>query len=142
TLARSFNRTSAALEDNRTGLDSKIQAKVNEINAAAKSLGDLNKQIQISKTAGGQSNDLLDARQRVIDQLASLTGATPYTNGTGDVSMALPGGMALVSDVRAGQFSALPDAANDGHLELRITRADGSGPVVLPGASLGGEMGG
>ena len=64
------------------------------------------------------------------------------TNAQGDVSMALPGGTALVSDDRAAKLSTIADAANGGHLALRITRADGSGPVPLPSGAVGGTLGG
>ena len=141
-LATSFNQTAGAINDARNGLDSAIMGKVSEVNAAAQSLADLNKQIEIAGSAGGQPNDLLDARQKVVDQLASLTGATPYANGRGDVSMALPGGMTIVSDTRAGQFSVLPDAANGGHLKLQLSRSDGSPPSDWDGSGLGGTLGG
>jgi flagellar hook-associated protein 1 FlgK len=141
-LARSFNQTVSSIEEARTGLDAAIQGDLNEINAAARSLSDLNRQIQIAKAPGGQPNDLLDKRQVAIDTLARLTGATPYTNATGDVSMALPGGAALVTDGGAGQLSAAPDPANGGHLLLRLTRADGTGPVDLASGGVGGEVGG
>jgi flagellar hook-associated protein 1 FlgK len=141
-LARSFNQTVGAIEDGRYGLDARILGKVDEINAAARSLASLNVQIQTSGAANGTPNDLLDARQKTIETLASLTGATPYTNNVGDVSMALPGGTVLVSDGRAAQVSAVPDPANGAHLTLRLTRPDHSGPVDVASASLGGEMGG
>jgi len=141
-LATSFNQTAGAINDARNGLDSAIMGKVSEVNAAAQKLADLNRQIEIATTVGGQPNDLMDARQRVVDQLASLTGATPYLSGRGDISMALPGGMTIVSDTRAGKFSALPDAANDGHLKLQFTRSDSSPPMDWDGAALGGTLGG
>ena len=141
-LATSFNQTAASIASSRSGVDAAIGGKVSEINAAAKSLADLNSQIEISRSAGGQSNDLLDARQQAVDKLAGLTGATPYTNGAGDISMALPGGTALVVDTHAAQFSTLPDAANGGYVKLQLTRADGSSPADWNGSSLGGTIGG
>jgi len=141
-LATSFNQTASAISSARTGLDAAIQGKVTEVNAAANALADLNKQIQISKSAGGESNDLLDARQTAVDNLATLTGATPYTDGAGNISMALPGGTALVVGGSAGQFSAVPDPSNDGLLKLQLNRADGSPPTDWNGSSLGGTMGG
>jgi len=141
-LAASFNQTAGAIDAARTGLDASITGKVGEVNAAAQKLADLNIQIEISSSAGGKSNDLLDARQKVVDQLASLTGATPYVNGRGDISMALPGGIALVSDNRAAQFRVLPDAANGGHLKLQFDRGDGSPPFDWNGSALSGTLGG
>lgn len=141
-LATSFNQTAGAISSARTGLDSSITGNVNQINAAAQSLADLNKQVQIAKSAGGQPNDLLDQRQTAIDTLATLTGATPYTDAAGNVSMALPGGTALVVNGNAGTFSAVPDPSNNGLLKLQLNRGDGSPPVDWDGTTLGGTMGG
>jgi len=141
-LATSFNQTAGSIDDARTGLDAAITGKVAEVNAAAQKLADLNVQIEIAGSAGGKPNDLLDARQQVVDQLASLTGATPYVNGRGDISMALPGGMAIVSDTRAAQFKVLPDAANNGHVKLQFDRKDGSPPFDWNGSALSGTLGG
>jgi flagellar hook-associated protein 1 FlgK len=141
-LTRSFNQTADAIEDARTGLDAKIAGNLDTINAAARQLSDLNRQIKLVQGSSGQANDLMDKRQMAIDTLASLTGATPYRNSEGDVSMALPGGGTLVSDGGAGQLSAIADPSNGGHLSIRLTRVDGSGPVTLAASSLGGEIGG
>lgn len=141
-LARAFNQTAASIEAARDGIDSKMISQVNTINAAARTLADLNRQIQVASNGGANPNDLIDARHKVIDELAALTGSTPYVNSAGDVSMAFPGGTALVSDTRAGQLSLVPDASNGGHLALRFTRADGSGPVDTTAFSIGGEMAG
>ncbi|HEY4184081.1 MAG TPA: flagellar hook-associated protein FlgK [Polyangia bacterium] len=141
-LATSFNQTASSISAARSGLDSAITGKISEVNAAAQSLANLNIQVEVARSSGGSANDVLDARQQAVDTLASLTGATPYTNAAGDISMALPGGTALVVDGHAGSFSAVPDAANGGLLKLQLTRADGSGPSDWNGSSLGGTLGG
>jgi flagellar hook-associated protein 1 FlgK len=141
-LATSFNQTANSINDARTGLDAAMTGKVAEVNAAAQKLADLNVQIEIAGSAGGKPTDLLDQRQMAVDHLASLTGATPYVNGRGDISMALPGGMAIVSDTRAGAFSMIPDAANGGHLKLQFSRNDGSPPFDWNGSALSGTLGG
>jgi flagellar hook-associated protein 1 FlgK len=142
TLTRSFNRTSQSIEDARNGLDDKINGTINDVNTAASGMAALNTEIRTARANGAEPNDLLDARRNLQDKLTALTGATPVTNTRGDVSMALPGGMALVSDDRAAQLSSIPDSSNRGHLTLRITRADGSGPVSLPSSAAGGTLGG
>jgi len=142
TLTRSFNRTSLAIEDARSGLDDKINGIVDEVNTAATNMAALNAQIRTARAGGAEPNDLLDARRRLQDKLTELTGATPVTNKQGDVSMALPGGTALVSDDRAAQLQTIPDSSNRGHLTLRMIRADGSGPVSLPTSAAGGALGG
>ena len=141
-LARAFNQTVGAIESARTGLDSQILGQVDKVNATMRALADLNVQIQSLRSSGGAANDLLDQRQTAIDTLAQMTGATPYTNNMGDVSMSLPGGVVLVSDGRPATFAAVGDASNQGHLKLQIVRTDGSGPVDVPTSVLGGEIGG
>ena len=141
-LARAFNQTVGAIESARTGLDSQVLGQVDKVNATMRALADLNKQIQSLRSSGGAANDLLDQRQTAIDTLAQMTGATPYTNNMGDVSMSLPGGVVLVSDARAATFAAVGDSANQGHLKLQIVRTDGSGPIDVPMSVLGGEIGG
>jgi flagellar hook-associated protein 1 len=142
TLTSAFNRTSQSLEDARSGLDSSINGSIDDVNTAATNMAALNTQIRMARANGAEPNDLLDARRTLQDKLTKLTGATPVTNARGDVSMALPGGTALVSEDRAAQLSSIPDSSNGGHLSLRITRADGSGPVSLPSSAAGGQIGG
>jgi flagellar hook-associated protein 1 FlgK len=141
-LATSFQQTASAVESARTGLDAAVAGKLNDVNIAAQKVADLNGQILIARTAGGQPNDLIDARQSAIDELATLTGAVPYDSGQGNISIALPGGTALVSDTRAAVLSVASDSTNGGHSKIRITRADGSGPVDWTGPSFGGTVGG
>ena len=138
-LAQSFNRTSQAIEDARSGLDDKINGIVNEVNTDAANMASLNAQIRTARAGGAEPNDLLDARRQLQDKLTELTGAQPVMDSQGDVSMALPGGTALVSQDRAAQLSTIPDSSNRGHLSLRITRADGSGPVRYRPARRGGD---
>ena len=45
-------------------------------------------------------------------------------------------------DGTAGKLSTVADAANGGHLAIRFTRPDGSGPVAVNAAVFGGKVGG
>jgi flagellar hook-associated protein 1 FlgK len=141
-LTRTFNRTSASLEDVRDGVDAKLAGTVTQVNQDAAGMAALNTQIRMARSTGAQPNDLLDQRQQLQDELSQLTGAVPVTNDQGDVSMALPGGAALVSEQKAGKLSVIPDPSNGGHLAIQLTRADGTGPVTIAGNAIGGQLGG
>jgi len=141
-LSQSFNSTAANIEAARTGIDAQLQGSLEEINRSAMNLASLNVKIGAASATGGRPNDLLDARQNEIDKLAAFTGGRPVPDADGNVSFMMPGGMALVSGVRAGQFSALPDPANRGHLALRLTPSDGSSPVPVANDRVGGKLGG
>ena len=102
----------------------------------------LNRAIREARASGAEPNDLLDARTRVRDRLAELTGAQPIPDADGNVSMALADGTALVSGDHAARLGTLPDPAGGGHLSLTLVRADGTGPVPLDAGAVGGRIGG
>lgn len=142
TLAQSFNRTATAIDQARDGLDSKIDGLVTQVNSMAQRMAELNRSIRTARANGAEPNDLLDARQRLQDDLATLAGATPVPNAQGDVSMVLASGTALVSEDHAATLSVLPDPTNRGHLAIEITLADGTGPIPvnLTSGTLGGVL--
>ncbi|MFZ5444148.1 MAG: flagellar hook-associated protein FlgK [Myxococcota bacterium] len=142
-LALSFNRASASIEQARTGIDSKLEGRLPEINESLAQIARLNTQIRAARSAGGEPNDLLDARQKLGDRLAELTGARPVPNDAGDLNLVLPSGTALTSASAAGRLSVLPDPANRGHFQLYVTKPDGSSAQPLterPGGELGGLL--
>ena len=137
TLALSFNRTRAALEDARTGVDQKLTGDVQQANDLARNVASLNAQIRAARAGGAEPNDLLDARQQAVDQLAQLTGASPVTTSEGDVSLFLPGGAPLVTSMQAATLSTIADPSNSGHLALQLSNG-GVTQSVSPGGELGG----
>ncbi len=141
-LAQTFNRTSQSIEAARAGLDARAEGLTGEINTEAAAVAQLNGQIHAARASGGEPNDLLDLRQKHLDELARLAGATQVPTSDGDVNVMLPGGVAIVSGTRAGALSVLPDATNDGHVQIMAKQTDGSGPTALANGALGGELGG
>lgn len=142
TLGFAFNRTAGSLTAGRDGVDAKIGGLADEINEAASAVARLNKEVRAAMAGGYSPNDLLDVRQKHLDKLSELTGATPLPSGTGEINVLLPGGVSLVTGNRAASVDTLPDPANGGHLALRMIPVDGSTPVTLPNAQLGGTAGG
>ncbi|HET6412291.1 MAG TPA: flagellar hook-associated protein FlgK [Anaeromyxobacter sp.] len=139
TLATSFNQTRGALEEARTGVDQKLSGDVAQVNDLAQTVASLNGQIRAARAGGAEPNDLLDARQQAVDQLAQLSGALPVATSEGDVSLFLSGGAPLVTSLKAGTLSAVPDPANGGHLGLEL-KAGGVQRKVSPGGELGGLL--
>ena len=140
TLSRSFNQASSSIESARTGVDSQLQSTLPQVNRLAAQVASLNTQIQQQAALGGAPNELLDARQQAEDQLVQLTGAVPVQDDKGNLNLTLQDGTAIVVGGSAAQLSATPDANNGGHLALRITHTDGTGPSVVTVSS--GTLGG
>ncbi|MFT3838889.1 MAG: flagellar hook-associated protein FlgK [Myxococcaceae bacterium] len=140
-LTRNFSATRQQIVDARSGLDTQVSGVLPEVNQTAAQLAQLNTQIRIAAATGGSPNDLLDARQKLSDKLSQLTGATLVASGNGDFNLVMSDGSALVQGDKSATLSAVPNAANEGHLKLQLTRLDGSGPVDV-GTLSGGQLGG
>lgn len=140
-LATAFNQTATALDAASVGIDSRLSGLLPELNEALQQIARFNTQIAQASINGGRPNDLLDARQRLVDRVAELTGAVPIPNQGTDANLALPSGVPLVLGERASSFSALPDPANGGRLGLFITTPSATAAVQLTQAP-GGELGG
>ncbi len=141
-LGLSFARAAQSIDEARSGVDAKLGGIVSEVNNAAAAVARLNREIRQSRAGGAEPNDLLDTRNRHLDKLAELTGATPVPNAQGDLGVALGNGTALVSGDRAASLSLVPDPASNGRAAIAIRPPDGSGPTTLPGNLFAGATGG
>lgn len=142
TLGFTFNRTISAVTDARTGIDEELKGVVDQVNDAARAVARLNMEVKAAMAGGIPPNDQLDLRQKYLDRLAELTGATQVRTGTGDINVVLPGGRALVTGNKSAQLIGSADAGNLGHLTLSLQQADGSPPVALANSQVGGTAGG
>jgi len=140
-LAVAFNNTASGLTQARGGVDAQLDGLVPQINGLSQQIAKLNDQISSARSSGAEPNDLLDARQAAQDQLSQLTGASALTDAHGNVSMVLANGQALVSGDQASTLSTFVDASNGGHLGLQLAPPGGAAALV-PGASVGGTVGG
>src|ERR1700712_3363250 len=86
-ISRALRDASTQLGSLTTAAASQVSGDVTTINNLATQVAGLNKSILDATTAGQSPNDLLDSRDRAIDQLHQLAGVTTHENSLGVVDV-------------------------------------------------------
>ena len=94
----------------KTFIKQSIESKVSDINTLTTNITNINKQIAALKTKGIDSNDLLDKRESLLQDLSKLTNITVNTQNNGMVDVITPGG-SLVSGSSATNLTFDIDTA-------------------------------
>lgn len=114
-MAKQFNTLSARFEDIRQLVNNNLDTSVKEVNAFAKSIADLNKQItdDIGKSSGQQlPNALMDQRDLLLAKMAEKVDVSVVPQPDGSFSLFMGQGQPLVLGNHASSVSLL-QAAND-----------------------------
>lgn len=111
---------------------------VSQVNVAATQIAELNGAIRDAAASGAAPNDLIDRRNLLAQNLASLTGATGTIESDGTMTLRIDGN-ALVSgsDARAIVLTGPPSIESG--TAMTLTWATPSGMTV---DAVGGELGG
>jgi flagellar hook-associated protein 1 FlgK len=88
-VAQLFQQYDTQLTAVRDGSVTRLQATIDEINAVATQVADLNGRILGAEAGGTQAPGLRDERDRLIDRLADLGGARTVPQADGSVSVLL-----------------------------------------------------
>lgn len=131
-LTEQLHKLAADMDTLRQDTEFRLASSVDRVNALAEEVARLNRAIAADETGGETSGDLRDARDRAIDELATLIPVQVMERENGNVGV-LTSGLSLV------------DAAHHGTLEIRV-----SGGTVRLGLvghpndlpDLGGQTGG
>ena len=148
-LTNSLNRRAGDLIQIRRDIDQEIVQDVQDLNQLAGEIARLNGEIANITSMDLQPNDLLDERDRLLDQLAEYSDLSVGTQENGEVLVSL-GGHALVVGREIFQLETNPDPANsnlaavtwedgqafhpvEGTLTARLTSRDEVIPDLLAG---------
>lgn len=140
TVATTLAAGSKTVDAQWSAIRGTVTGQVAQLNDAAKQVADLNGRIRTALASGGNANELLDQRDQLTEQIATLAGGTTRTNADGTVDVLL-GGNPLVqgTDARSvilGGGARLADGA-----AVTLTWTSGSaGAVSLTGGSIGGAL--
>jgi flagellar hook-associated protein 1 len=137
-LAGRFNRTAGGIAVLQREADDRIRAEVAEADALVARIADLNKAIGTSEVNGGSANELRDARDHALEQLAERfeVRGVERDDGTVDVFLA-SSGAALVVGRDAARLAVQNGPANglDGAPLAVVGTISASGAfLTLPGA--------
>ena len=133
-LTSQIQKLAGDIDRLRQDTEFRLGSAVDRINTLAQEVARLNREISADETTGQTSGDLRDARDRAIDELASLIPVQVMERENGSVGV-LTSGLSLV------------DAAHHGTLEVRVSGGTvGVGlegrPGLLPdmGSGVGGML--
>ncbi|MDH3712544.1 MAG: flagellar hook-associated protein FlgK [Gammaproteobacteria bacterium] len=140
-LAARFHYLDDRMADQATSANQRIEGMVNEINALARSLGEINQDILGVGGSRAQSNpDLLDRRDQTLLELSKLVTVSAVEQADGRINVFIGSGQTLVTNDSVFTLSTFADAADASRLRIGYNGVAGSGDIT--DALNGGELGG
>lgn len=134
-LSTSFNNTVNDLNTIKENINNTLLSELDTVNAQLEEIAGLNDRIYSIEVRGQTANTARDQRDTILKDLATTIGATSYENDNGMVSVALPGGLPLVSGNMAMSITPVTNGAD---LDLELN-AGGTTRTLL-NSNLGGEF--
>lgn len=128
-LATALSTTRSRLTDIRRETDNAVRSTVDEVNALASHVAELNTRITGAEHSGANASELRDQRSQAVEKLSELTGARALEDQNGMVTLTLGDGRALVLGDHASKLAAT-DTPPDGLAALTL---DGTAVVIGDG---------
>jgi flagellar hook-associated protein 1 FlgK len=122
-LGASLAQTRQSLTSIQRNLDEDIRGAVQSANLLIEQIATLNSQISTTESRNEVANDFRDQRQKLLQELTSLTGATVREETDGQVSV-IAGGLLLVGGGRSASLQA-EDVNSIGLHTITFQTADG-----------------
>ncbi|URL57619.1 flagellar hook-associated protein FlgK [Luteibacter flocculans] len=118
TLVSTFRSLSSQFQQIDQQTNQQITAAVGDINSLARSIADLNGEIQRASVGGASPNDLLDARDQAISQLSQIVGVNVSQGSDGMVTVSIGNGQPLVNGTDASKLSTAQNQYDSSRLEV------------------------
>jgi flagellar hook-associated protein 1 FlgK len=131
----------ARLREMSSEVDSRLGGEASEITQLAQGVARLNGDIAASIQQTGQPpNDLLDQRDKLIDQLSGKVGVTVVAEGNSTLNVFIGSGQPLVLGTIASKITTVPDTLDPERLQLALQT--NAGTVDISRSVTGGTLGG
>ena len=131
------------LREMSADVDARLPIEASEISGLARGVARLNGDIAVAIQQTGQPpNDLLDQRDKLIDQLSSKVGVTVVAEGNSSLNVFIGNGQPLVLGTTASTITTVSDPLDPTRLQLALQTAGGSVDISrsVSGGSLGGLL--
>ena len=119
-LARQIGAVANSVQTARSEADRKIGADIGQVNAAMARVAEMNVEIREHLSSGRDPSAMMDQRQQLIDQIASVVPLREVPRDHGQIALFTTGGAVLV-DGRAARFGF----TSVGIVEADMTLASG-----------------
>lgn len=137
-LGQRFNSLRQLLSVQRQSIYQQRTAIVSQVNDAAATIATLNQQIVSASTSGVSGSNLMDARDKKIDELASMVGIQVIDQPDGTRSIAMRDGQPLVVGTKSATMSVQNNSSGTQTLKLNFANES----FTLTSGNLGGQLGG
>jgi len=136
-----FKSYDTQLQQIGSDVEAQIGSEATQINTLGNSIAQLNKQIAAGFAQTGQPpNDLLDQRDKLLDQLSQHIDISLSRQGDGQVNVFVGSGQALVLAGTAAQVTTIADPYNVARHNIGLK--SGSATVDITANTTGGTLGG
>lgn len=117
-------------EEVRKSVYNDLEGKLNDVNFLLKDISELNRKIFETQIKGGDANDLMDLRDKSIDELSQLANITVTWDKEGSANITI-GGLAVADRYNAEQIKF---SLSDG--KVTLTSFNGAFKLALNGGEL------
>lgn len=141
-LLSQFKEADRRLQEMERDTNHQIENKVKDINIYAEKIAGLNQQIsRIRSVSGSEPNDLLDVRDRLVNEINSLIGVKVIEQN-GNYNVTFANGLPLVTGEKANRLEAVPSSKDDSRFSIGFVGANGQVREIPDESFRGGELSG
>jgi flagellar hook-associated protein 1 FlgK len=132
------------LDDIGSEINSRIRGEVAEVNSLAQGIARLNNEISagIARTGGQPPNDLLDQRDRLLDELSQKISVNAVRQDGGTVNVFVGSGQPLVLGADVNQLTTIQDPFDSTRLTIALETPGSTVDISrnISGGAIGGLL--
>ena len=141
TLASRFNYVDSRLSELAEDMNQRMSVFVEDVNRHLSDVAKLNEQIErLQRSAGGSPNELLDQRDKTLEDLSKLMRIDVRAQSDGSINVFTTSGHRLVSPSGAESLRLSQGVQSDGPVQVFVSAAGGAEAEITE-RGIGGELG-